>query len=1248
KRGNEARTTMEDDQQFCLRWNNHQSTLIQNFDTLLESGTLVDCTLAAEGKTLKAHKVVLSACSPYFECLLSEHYDKHPVFILKDVKFKELKAMMDYMYRGEVNISQDQLAALLKAAESLQIKGLSESKTAGSSKTESRPQKTVSQPTAPSLDIPHASSGLTIEKNKVPRQSLAQSSVGDIPEDTASPQVSKGLSSREGSQSPTSRKRKRFRRRSLTEDSTIENQDASNSSDMPQQMGVPALGIAPVADEKVHADPTDSLGRSALMTQLTKPADEMLQLPLEKPEPNDNLIEPKSEYLDDAEEGVEDLTLDEDMNDLNDIEQDNNRAGPSHDPAQHPAGMGSWHVTGDRSNAGGVVGSVAAPGTGDEVFLAAQEAAQAHRDSQEGNTKFLSVISVGWQCKFLAETTETSLLASANLRRQLHTEQQLMQPDTGRPRWLSRKSSARHAVSFVIGYKYRSGLRGHIADCLSEKEKLEADFRQRQEQRRQREQQQQVQQRLEQFTEKDVRVLYKFWKSKGGSKYPGHTVSTGVTRGFADKRGSFRASDRNPYDVKGLPLYACSQPREGDRLEWRRRRTAISLCNVRTWIQIPILSHTTLQIRVRPPRIPVYLHLHSLRQILLPTGSPQAAYPQHPRGFRSERETETLHAQVLTKMNCETYIIRKRSQNLHICFVSNMLAAYWTEYSTVHETLALQSLDWKKISEQQHRQQQQQQQQQQFSQRQQSFPQQPLQASALDSIHISEYRCCFCNSPYPTTSHLKSHLTRGCFMDPTFSVEKRRSLNKMESRNYVCPKCSQGYKNKRTLDTHLRIACGREPKFQCPYCDLKSKHPPNIYTHIRRKHKGRTVVDSCVAEYRTSVVRTYACMYCNKSFVLKRFLYAHLKKSCYWNPNSECYHAQSSKPFLCSKCGASYSKQYFLTQHMRKDCELELSANNSTRGEGTKRKYSCKYCGKGFTQSGHLRSHQKSSCYWNPRSTCHQSQKIRPFSCTQCGACYSKQSHLIFHVRHECGRTQKCNVCGKTFLHSSSLRRHRQRAPICSHRVTEKESSQVIGTRAEVSKLSQKEEQLSLKQKEKLSEKERTRAKGREEDDFINNMPSTSTAQSSSRVLEIFINDSSPQISDNESSVPWTDSKNVELNLYKCQYCGISYKKCNILKHHIMTTCLLNPNSRTMKEAGQFRCLECGRNYKELKSLRFHQKHECQKKITCPDCGTIFIGSVVPERHKKNHCKTKKQSKLKIEESQSELFEDDEFNIDSD
>ena len=45
---------------------------------------------------------------------------------LKDVKFEHLQALVDYMYRGEVNVSQDQLAAFLATAEALLIKGLAD------------------------------------------------------------------------------------------------------------------------------------------------------------------------------------------------------------------------------------------------------------------------------------------------------------------------------------------------------------------------------------------------------------------------------------------------------------------------------------------------------------------------------------------------------------------------------------------------------------------------------------------------------------------------------------------------------------------------------------------------------------------------------------------------------------------------------------------------------------------------------------------------------------------------------------------------------------------------------------------------------------------------------------------------------------------------------------------------------------------------------------------------------------------
>lgn len=101
-----------------------------------------------------------------------------------------------------------------------------------------------------------------------------------------------------------------------------------------------------------------------------------------------------------------------------------------------------------------------------------------------------------------------------------------------------------------------------------------------------------------------------------------------------------------------------------------------------------------------------------------------------------------------------------------------------------------------------------------------------------------EYRCVYCNYLYSSSSHLKKHQKMGCFMDPSFPIEVRRILNKKRLKNYVCPKCSLAYKNKRSLNTHLRTVCGLEPRFRCPYCNLKSKYSHNIYTHIRRNHKG--------------------------------------------------------------------------------------------------------------------------------------------------------------------------------------------------------------------------------------------------------------------------------------------------------------------------------------------------------------------------------------------------------------------------
>ncbi|XP_047543653.1 protein bric-a-brac 2-like isoform X1 [Vanessa atalanta] len=113
-------------QQYSLRWNNHQPNFISMFGTLLATKNLVDVTLAAEGQHLVAHKVVLSACSTYFHSLFVDNPSHHPIVILKDVTFNNLCTMVDFMYYGEVNVTEEQLPQVLETAKILKIKGLTE------------------------------------------------------------------------------------------------------------------------------------------------------------------------------------------------------------------------------------------------------------------------------------------------------------------------------------------------------------------------------------------------------------------------------------------------------------------------------------------------------------------------------------------------------------------------------------------------------------------------------------------------------------------------------------------------------------------------------------------------------------------------------------------------------------------------------------------------------------------------------------------------------------------------------------------------------------------------------------------------------------------------------------------------------------------------------------------------------------------------------------------------------------------
>ena len=73
---------------------------------------------------MQGHKVILSACSPYFKKILKDNPCRHPVLILNDIELEVLDALMTYMYNGTVSVPHNKLQTFLKTAEALKIKGI--------------------------------------------------------------------------------------------------------------------------------------------------------------------------------------------------------------------------------------------------------------------------------------------------------------------------------------------------------------------------------------------------------------------------------------------------------------------------------------------------------------------------------------------------------------------------------------------------------------------------------------------------------------------------------------------------------------------------------------------------------------------------------------------------------------------------------------------------------------------------------------------------------------------------------------------------------------------------------------------------------------------------------------------------------------------------------------------------------------------------------------------------------------------
>ena len=123
---------MGSSEKFCFRWRDFGLNLSHSFAGMRDNNQFFDVTLSTDDDepytdVLRAHKVILSACSEFFKHALSKESmcaHPNPLIYLKGISAQDLKYALDFIYHGEVSVAQEELDKFLEVAEALKIKGL--------------------------------------------------------------------------------------------------------------------------------------------------------------------------------------------------------------------------------------------------------------------------------------------------------------------------------------------------------------------------------------------------------------------------------------------------------------------------------------------------------------------------------------------------------------------------------------------------------------------------------------------------------------------------------------------------------------------------------------------------------------------------------------------------------------------------------------------------------------------------------------------------------------------------------------------------------------------------------------------------------------------------------------------------------------------------------------------------------------------------------------------------------------------
>ncbi|KAJ4427486.1 hypothetical protein ANN_25134 [Periplaneta americana] len=189
----------------------------------------------------------------------------------------------------------------------------------------------------------------------------------------------------------------------------------------------------------------------------------------------------------------------------------------------------------------------------------------------------------------------------------------------------------------------------------------------------------------------------------------------------------------------------------------------------------------------------------------------------------------------------------------------------------------------------------------------------------------AKFVCAKCGKMYSQKRNLTTHMRLECGMEPQFvcprcklpshglwSYPGNTRFEEQDSNIYStyanvvqnnkaigqfkCPRCSKTYRHYRTLKRHLKLECGKQPQFQCPFCPRHLYGVWDGYTDSIQfptfeqiiKEKTPEAQSGQVIPQSDSEPKAYSCPICGKLYRWRSNMLRHRRQECGKEPQFQC------------------------------------------------------------------------------------------------------------------------------------------------------------------------------------------------------------------------------------------------------------------------------------------------------------------------------------------------------------------------